>query len=131
MAEPWLDRLVELVPVPAGFGGCEYDWAPTEEALGREIPGTFKDLVRAYGGVAFEYGYLSPFFPSPGSGFDLLEGTWEYREILEIYAFPRPPEVLPAGVRIEPAELIKWGGAPATTTCGTPGRRTRSNGASS
>lgn len=105
-----LDELTRLLPPPAGAGGS-FDWTGVEQRLGvTALPDDFKALLGVYGDVRF-CNALRLFRPSTEPWLDLAEVTLAAREPLADNEFGEPPAEIPAGVSVDPATLIQWGGS--------------------
>lgn len=104
-----LDELIRILPPPANARRT-YDWAPTEDRLGVPIPNDFKELTATYGDALFCEA-IRLFHPSEFEYLDIVEQTFEARELLEMDGLAQRPDSLPEGVTIEPRTMISWGGS--------------------
>ncbi|PPJ01227.1 hypothetical protein C5E51_34500 [Nocardia nova] len=104
-----LDELTTLLPPPAG-AGRSFDWTAVEQQLGVTIPDDFKALLGVYGDVRF-CNALRLYRPADDPWLDLAAVTLAARDPLADNEFGEPPADVPAGVSIDPATLIQWGGS--------------------
>ncbi|MFG3525056.1 hypothetical protein ACGF5S_32695 [Nocardia nova] len=105
-----LDELTRLLPPPEGAGRA-FDWTAVEQQLGvTALPDDFKALLSVYGDVRF-CNALRLYRPSTEPWLDLAAVTLAARDPLADTEFGEPPAEIPAGVSIDPATLIQWGGS--------------------
>lgn len=101
---PMLNRLMSLVPPPADREG--YDWAQTQNTVGRELPADFKQLVDIYGTAHFANTFD---LHDPQTNGDQVVYQTEFlsRELVALTEGEYPVQ---EALQLDPADVISWGG---------------------